>query len=151
MPKTNTVAIPSGHRHHRTPGISLGLRAGGTAELIRQVEQGFPFRALELLESASGLEPGRIAGLIGLPQRTLARRKAAGRLSPEESERLLRLALVFENAVRLFEGDAGGAVRWLASPNRALGGKTPLSYSRTEIGARAVESLIGRLEHGVFS
>jgi putative toxin-antitoxin system antitoxin component (TIGR02293 family) len=58
---------------------------------------------------------------------------------------------MFERAVELFEGDVAGAVRWLASAKRALGGQAPLTYSRTEVGAREVENLIGRLEHGVFS
>ncbi len=81
----------------------------------------------------------------------MARRKAAGRLAPDESERLLRISTVFEKTVDLFEGDVAGAVAWLTSPKRALGRETPLAYSRTELGAREVEDLIGRLEHGVFS
>lgn len=151
MPKTQTRAVPLKHQHHGVPGSSLGLRAAGTDDLIRQVEQGFPFRTLDSLKAISGLGPAAIAAGIGIPERTLARRKAGGRLSPEESERLLRLALVFEKAVQMFEGDVGAAVRWLSSPKRALANKTPLAYSRTEIGAREVEALIGRMEHGVFS
>jgi uncharacterized protein (DUF2384 family) len=42
-------------------------------------------------------------------------------------------------------------VVWLRSPNRALGGESPLALSKTEVGAREVENLIGRLEHGVFT
>jgi uncharacterized protein (DUF2384 family) len=34
---------------------------------------------------------------------------------------------------------------------KGLGGKTPLEYADTEPGAREVEDLLGRLEHGVFS
>ncbi|MGA2134793.1 MAG: antitoxin Xre-like helix-turn-helix domain-containing protein [Bryobacteraceae bacterium] len=136
--------------HAGNPGFSLGLRAASTEDLIRQLEHGLPFRALGSLETASGLPPAEIAAAIGIPERTLARRKAAGRLSPDESERLLRLASLFEKAVRLFEGDVSGAVRWLTSPKRPLDDRTPLAYSRTEIGAREVEALIGRLEHGVF-
>jgi putative toxin-antitoxin system antitoxin component (TIGR02293 family) len=150
VPKTQTFAVPR-HRRRASPGSSLGLRTASTGELIRQVQQGFPFRALDSLESASRLGAAAIAAAVGIPERTLARRKAAGRLSPEESERLLRLALVFEKAVELFEGDAGAAVRWLASPRRALENQTPLAYARTEIGAREVEALMGRMEHGVFA
>src|SRR5258706_218900 len=69
----------------------------------------------------------------------------------DESERLLRIATVFEKAVDLFEGDLVSARRWLSTPKKALGGETPLSFARTEIGGREVEALIGRLEHGVFS
>ena len=83
--------------------------------------------------------------------RTLARRKSKGKLSPDESERLLRLSRVFELAVDLFEGDNAAALRWLTSPRKALEGNTPLAYARTEVGAREVENLIGRMEHGVFA
>ena len=58
---------------------------------------------------------------------------------------------IFGKALGLFEGDAQATERWLSSPRRALGGATPLERARTEDGAREVEALIGRLEHGVFS
>ena len=80
-----------------------------------------------------------------------SRRKSKGKFTPEESERLLRLGTVFEQAVELFEGDRAAALRWLTAPRKALEGKTPLAYARTELGAREVEDLIGRLEHGVVS
>lgn len=131
--------------------FSLGIKATTTDELIRQIERGLPFRALKTLGALSGVDSSSIASAIGIPERTLARRKAAGRLSPEESERLFRISTIFEKAVELFEGDAAAAVSWFMSPRSALGNRSPLTYSRTEVGAREVENLIGRLEHGVFS
>ncbi len=80
----------------------------------------------------------------------MARRKASGRLAPEESERLLRISRIFELSVGLFDGGVTDAVAWLCTPRRALAGSTPLAYSATELGARDVETLIGQLEHGVF-
>ena len=58
---------------------------------------------------------------------------------------------MLDKAVKLFEGDVKGAKRWLRAPKLALGGKTPLDLASTETGARQVEDLIGRLEHGVFT
>jgi putative toxin-antitoxin system antitoxin component (TIGR02293 family) len=135
----------------RTRGASLGLSATGTNRLVRRIEAGLPFKALESLATVSGLPVDLIASTLRIPERTLARRKAAGKFAPDESERLLRVSTMFEKAVELFEGDVTGAVTWLTSPKRALGHHTPLAYSRTELGAREVENLIGRLEHGVFS
>jgi putative toxin-antitoxin system antitoxin component (TIGR02293 family) len=74
-----------------------------------------------------------------------------GKLTPSESERLHRLYRIYRQAVELFEGDVPGAVAWLTSPKQPLGNASPLDYARTEPGERAVEDLIGRLEHGVFS
>lgn len=133
------------------PGQSLGLAAATSGDLIRQVGRGFSFRAMHALETRSGIPLTQIAEIIGTPPRTLARRKAAGRLSADESEKLLRLSAVFENALELFDGDRSEALTWLASPKRELDNQTPLDYARTEVGAREVENLIGRLEYGVFS
>jgi putative toxin-antitoxin system antitoxin component (TIGR02293 family) len=134
-----------------TRGASLGLTASQTVDLVRQIEAGLPYKALLSLAATSSLSVAVIASTLGIPERTLARRKVAGRLAPNESERLLRISTLFEKAVELFEGDVAGAVTWLTSPKRALGRQTPLAYSRTEPGAREVEDLIGRLEDGVFS
>ena len=133
------------------PGRALGLKAGSSGELIRQVGRGFSFHAMVALESRSGIPLAEIASMIGLPARTFARRKASGRLTSDESEKLLRLSAVFEQAVAWFENDEAGALRWLTSPKREFENQTPLAYSRTELGAREVENLMGRLEHGVFS
>jgi putative toxin-antitoxin system antitoxin component (TIGR02293 family) len=132
-------------------GASLGLSASDTPGLIRKIEAGFSFLALEKLERHTGVGLSMLGSIIGIPERTLARRKVAGKLAPEESERLLRISSIFEKSVELFEGDVEAAVNWLITPKKALGNHQPLFYSRTELGAREVENLLGRIEHGVFS
>ena len=129
----------------------MGLQVRGTAALIRLIEEGFSFVSIQKLEAQTGIGLGLLGSLIGIPERTLARRKTAGRLTPEESERLLRISSVFEKAVELFEGDVAAAVNWLMTPRPALQDQQPLFYARTELGAREVENLMGRLEHGVFA
>jgi putative toxin-antitoxin system antitoxin component (TIGR02293 family) len=133
------------------PGRALGLKASSSGDLIRQVRRGFSFRALLDLQLRVGVPLAEIASIIDLPPRTLARRKSSGRLSSDESEKLLRLSAVFEQAVDLFEGNRDGALKWLTTPKRVFENQTPLAYSRTELGAREVEDLMGRLQHGVFS
>ena len=133
------------------PGRALGLKAESSSELIRQVTRGFSYHVIRALETHSGIGLPEIASVIGLPARTLARRKASGRLTPDESEKLLRLSSVFEQAVDLFEGSQSDALKWLTTPKKALENQTPLFYARTELGAREIANLIGRLEHGVYS
>lgn len=132
-------------------GVSLGFQAVHLTDLIPKIEKGFPFAALAHFVAASGMSVPYTAGVIGIPERTLARRKKENRLSPEESERLLRVSKLFEDSLRLFEGDREAAVNWLRTPKKALKNQSPLQFARTEIGAREVENLIGRVEHGVFS
>lgn len=131
--------------------ILLGFEPLDGAGLARRVEEGFSYGALERLRKNVGLSTDAVADLARIKRRTLDRRKERGRLGPEESDRLLRVTRVFGRAIGLFEGDVGAAKRWLSSPRRALGGAAPLDMAKTEVGAREVEDLVGRLEHGVFS
>jgi putative toxin-antitoxin system antitoxin component (TIGR02293 family) len=131
--------------------LLLGLDPMDTARLVERVEEGLSFGALERLRQNMGLSMDEMAGLVQIRPRTLDRRKKEGWLHPEESDRVLRASRVFGRAIALFEGNGEGALRWLSMPQRALGGAVPLEMARTEIGAREVEGLIGRLEHGVFS
>ena len=52
-------------------------------------------------------------------------------------------------ALELFEGDFDGAKVWLFGPLPGLAGHAPIDFAKTEVGAREVENLIGRLEHGI--
>ncbi len=129
----------------------LGVNVNNTLELIGEIEDGFSFRAFEELQEQLELTVSELAELLQIPRRTLSRRKREGKLPPDESERLLRFSRVLHTSLELFEGDQTLTLKWLRAQNRAFGGETPLDMARTEIGAREVEKLIGRLEHGVFS
>ena len=117
----------------------------------RAVGSGVSIRRSAEVRGEFWTSTAELVAILGIPERTLARRRTAGRLAPEESERLLRISSVFEKAVELFDDDVASAVQWLTTPKKALDGEMPLRYARTEPGAREVENLIGRLEYGVFS
>jgi putative toxin-antitoxin system antitoxin component (TIGR02293 family) len=83
--------------------------------------------------------------------RTLQRKRTAKRpLSADESDRLARLARLLVRSEEAL-GDEEKAHRWLSQPNRALGGQRPLSLLDSDVGARAVERVLGRIEHGILS
>lgn len=163
------ATLESSRKHPETPDLARFREAGSgggphryaallgergsfdTATLLSRVEAGLPYRAIEHLRRNLDLPMSRLAELVDIRPRTLSRRREEGRLGPDESDRLLRASRVFGRALELFEGDAVGARSWLERPQRALGGAVPLDLLRTELGAREVEDLIGRLEHGVFS
>jgi len=138
------------HPYHSHAYVSLlGLRTYDTSQLHARVRDGLSYEAFERLRRVLDLPASRTAALIQIPARTLARRKEAKRLEPEESDRLIRLARLVGLALRLFEGDLEEMRLWLTTPHTALGGQTPLALASTEIGAREVENLVGRLEHGI--
>lgn len=143
--------IQSGKRgsHHLYTAL-LGMEGLETEQLLKRIEEGFSYRMLERLQRNIGLSTRQMAKLAGIPDRTLSRRREEGRLHPDESDRLLRTSRVFGRTLDLFNGDASAARRWLSTPQLALGRKIPLDMATTDLGAREVENLIGRLEHGVF-
>lgn len=93
----------------------------------------------------------RIKQVIHLSEGSFNRRKHSGRLSAEESERLLRLSRIYEQTVALYDSDTASAREWLETPVPALGNQRPLDLLETEPGAREVEDLIGRIGHGIVS
>lgn len=129
----------------------LGVRTKNTLSLAKRVETGLSFGSLERLSKKSGLALDDIRGAVRISPRTFTRRRNEKRLTPEESDRLVSVSRLIALAIELFGGRVENAARWLVSPNRALGRRSPLEVARTEVGAREVENLIGRLEHGVFS
>lgn len=101
-------------------------------------------RLQELREK--GFTKGEIHQYVA-PARTLSRRKHE--LTLEESDRVQRLERTLEHAVRVF-GSKDKAEGWLRHPNRALKGTRPIEYLISETGAREIEWLLGRIEHGMF-
>jgi len=117
---------------------------------ITVIRQGIPSAASESLAKTLRMTQSELAASLGIPERTLARRKREGMFNSEESAKLVRLARVVERAGEVFE-DLDAALDWLKSPNAALSGVTPLSMLDTDIGAETVLDTLGRIEHGVFA
>lgn len=122
----------------------------GAGEVVGRIRAGLPmaeFFALRELLDATGEE---LAERLGMSRSTWARRKQSGRLSVDESDRLVRYARLFGRAEQVV-GASDAARDWLRTANRAFGFIAPLDYASTEAGAREIENLLGRIEHGVFS
>ena len=129
----------------------LGIETADNLKLAKKLEAGFSFAALERLGKTTGLSLERLRVAVRITPRTLTRRRKEKKLSPEESDRLVSVSRLLAQTFELFEGNAEAGMRWFQSPNRALNGQAPLQVAATETGAREVENLIGRLEHGVFT
>ncbi|HVL69674.1 MAG TPA: antitoxin Xre/MbcA/ParS toxin-binding domain-containing protein [Vicinamibacterales bacterium] len=123
-------------------------REQGAAALRDRVRRGLPYRSFDAVRTRLQLSVPEAAAILHMPPRTLARRRQARRLDPLESDRLYRLARVAAYAFTALGSEPKGAA-WLRRPNRALGGEAPLALLDTDAGARQVEALLGRLEHGI--
>ena len=130
-------------------GVETSAKAGSALRQVREaLRQGVPRGVFDRLRGELGVSTEELAEVLGIPGRTLARRTE--RFKPDESERLLRVGSVVQKALDVLE-DPVSARRWMTQPKIALGGLTPLRCCDTELGAREVEALLGRIEHGVFS
>jgi putative toxin-antitoxin system antitoxin component (TIGR02293 family) len=94
------------------------------------------------------VQPRVIGSAICVSPATLARRANAGCFKTAESDRLIALIVVFQEAVALFEGDVSAASGWMKTSVCGLG-KRPLDMMETRIETDAVLDLLGRLENGV--
>lgn len=119
-------------------------------KLIEFIRIGLPVQELDVLQLSLDVPMDKLAPKLGMSKATLHRRKAQGRLGPEESDRVLRFARLIGKAVEVMEGEEPARL-WLTSPQFGLGGAVPLDYAETEVGAREVEDLLGRIEYGVYS
>ena len=119
-------------------------------ELAKAIHDGLPAAEVTALKEALSVSSEQLAPMLGTSTATLNRRRREGRLTPVEGDRLIRYARLYTLALEVM-GTPEFARQWLATPQRALGGATPLDHALTELGAREVENLLGRIEHGVYT
>jgi putative toxin-antitoxin system antitoxin component (TIGR02293 family) len=152
-------ARTSGARRVSAPGKRVPQPVSRLADVLHAeplalhtaVMQGLAYDALEEFRRTFELTLSEAIRVVQIPERTLARRREAGRLHPQESDRLVRIARLFAQATRLFNGNTTEARAWLSRPQRVLGSAVPLELAATEIGAQEVERALLRIEHGVFA
>ncbi len=129
----------------------LGKAIKKPDDLAQLVREGLPASSVTALAEKLDLSNTVLSRKLAIPQRTLTRRLGQrSRLTPAESDRTVRLARVYAHAVEMI-GDEERAVAWLSTPNRALGGEKPLDHLDTDVGARMVEDILGRIAYGVYS
>ena len=111
---------------------------------------GLPVEAFFQLQERLGVGTPQLAGVVGIPVRTLQRRKDEGRLTKEESDRLDRVRKLMGQAIGVFESEKI-ARAWLTRPQIGLAGFVPLDLADTGAGIREVENLLGRIDYGVYA
>ncbi len=152
----------------------LGASVKSNLDLAHAIRRGLPAEtAVQLADLILDLDPsvgelnppekGLAAALkesyrLGFLQGRLNRRRVGNgeehappaRLTPEQSDAVVRTARSLAKAIDIL-GDRKKAVRWLTTPNRALGGEIPITLLDTSAGAHEVEAVLDRVEYGVYS
>ena len=116
-------------------------------DLIELVRHGLPIQAVDALVTQGHLTLTELDHIV-MPRKTLYHRRKLGRLTAGQSDRLLRVVRILALAEETF-ANRDKAQTWVRRPTRPLAGERPLDLLDTEEGARAVESLLGRIAHGI--
>jgi putative toxin-antitoxin system antitoxin component (TIGR02293 family) len=128
--------------------VFKGRTTPTSAELRQRIRHGLPFRSLESVRARLRLSVPETANVLHMPPRTMVRRRQSRKLDADESDRLYRIARVAAQAFAVF-GTEDKAAAWLGRANRALDGEVPVRLLDTDVGARLVEDVLGRIEYGV--
>lgn len=121
--------------------------AGLAVPSYRDLKAGLAAEVVRALEAEGLLRREDVRRIVA--DRTLDRRIAQGEaLRIEEADGILRLLRVRDHAIRVFDRP-DLAEEWLRSPNPELDGEIPMVMAATDLGAREVEAVLMRIEHGV--
>ncbi len=125
----------------------FGRQAAQGIELARLVRRGLPVEAVQHVIDTGRLTLAEVDSVV-LPRKTLANRRKLGTLTPDQSDRLIRVARVLAAAEEAF-GSQEKAGAWLRRPTAPLAGERPIDLLDTDEGTREVEMLLGRIAHGI--
>ena len=131
---------------------------GGRRDEVREaggwhdrILEGLGFDAVEGVKAHLALTDSEVARLLGIGEATLRRARASGAaLDAATSDRLYRLSKIVAVAEEVLEG-ADNATTWIRRPQPALRGRVPLDLLVTQAGAEQVETLLRRIDFGVYT
>ena len=116
--------------------------------LVDSIRQGFSFELVEALAELVGIELNELVEFGVIPRRTLSHSKQNQQFSSAQSDRAVRFFRILQRAKETF-GSKDQALLWLKRPTRPLNANAPLDLLDTEAGARMVEDLLTRIDHGI--
>ena len=116
----------------------------------REIERGLPLKTLEEFSAYSGIAVKDLLEVV-IPARTLKhRRQKQEPFSLDESDRLARVARMYELAVKVY-GDRDDGRKWLCGKKSRFDDKSALVMLQSEAGERAVEEFLYQIDEGVFA
>jgi putative toxin-antitoxin system antitoxin component (TIGR02293 family) len=116
--------------------------------LVEQIREGFPFALVGALAKEAGIGLDELMEFGVIPRRTWTHSKRNQRFTPTQSARLARFFRILHRARETFGADET-AMRWLKHGTKPLQGTAPVDLLDTEEGARLVEDLLTRIDHGI--
>jgi putative toxin-antitoxin system antitoxin component (TIGR02293 family) len=121
----------------RTDGLKIG-------------RQGLSLAQLNKFYKRTGFTRPEVEKIIGVSPSTMERRIREKCLRPEESDRLLKVAQIYDRMLVIRDGDAASVSRWFHTPNEFLGWSSPADTCQTELGRDRVQALVYRIIDGLY-
>ncbi len=107
--------------------------------------------SIMLLKKAEefGFTRDKLAIVLGVSERTIRRwEKRENKPSPLAKSKLDELTEILNEIEETFESREK-SIKWLTTPNKSLGGKTPLEVLLQKDGIKKISTLLGRLRWGI--
>lgn len=116
------------------------------------VLDGLPGICVISFKDYAGLSTSSISDLLGVSEKTYFRVQAHPNrpIDPVMSDRLVRAAKVMALAEEVLESREE-AIGWMGEQQAALGNAVPRDLLTTDTGAKQVEDLLLRMEHGYLA
>jgi putative toxin-antitoxin system antitoxin component (TIGR02293 family) len=118
--------------------------------LMEAAEQGVTRKMLDSLAARLQRTPASMEAWLPISASSIRRHKPEDVFNPEVSESVLHIAEVVTRGIDVF-GSEEKFNLWLREPIRALGSRTPESLLKSRFGIEMVLTVLGRIEHGVYS
>lgn len=152
-PKKPGLAQPQAPRY-RTVEARRTLEAwtspdvGRRLALVADIREGFVFAQVVALAKEAGVALAELVEFGIIPRRTFTHSKQNQRFTATQSARLARFFRIQQKAKSTFASEET-AMLWLKRPTAPLQNLEPVSLLDTEEGARLVEDLLTRIDHGI--
>lgn len=125
----------------------LGLQTIPFTEKEKIVKRGISKDELAALKEIFEFDYNTLSDLLAVTDRTLHLKKGKDTFSLIVSDRIMAIVELYSHGYTVF-GDRELFHTWMKSPNRALGGRTPLEAIETHPGLLEVRSLIHKVKKG---
>ncbi len=117
-------------------------------DIIPLIKSGLFKKNLIKLAEQMSMSIKDMAAILPVSERTLKRYRSTTRLSPELSERLLKLSDLYSKGIEIL-GSKDKFIKWMNIESLVIG-KKPIDIIDTLTGIQLVKDELGRIEYGVY-
>src|SRR5664279_1408521 len=124
-------------------GYATNVTSLTPMEKMNMAQKGVSKIYLEKFKDMANLDYQKLATALAVTRATLINKKKQEKFNASLSERIVGLADLYDYGFKVFE-DKEKFNRWMVTPNKALGGKSPFDIINSQFGREEVKNILGR-------